>query len=112
MPLEMSRDRQRGVARAMHPQEQRAHAPLEQPRLEWPGKTPRVATPGTDPLPERIDPRRHDRAGQDVAVAVQILRRGVDDEIRRQHPVPIVDHVEVTTDAEPTNGDDPELTAA
>src|SRR6266487_3188565 len=54
MALEAGGDRQRALGGAVHPQEQGAHAPLQQPRLERPQRGAGVAPPGPDPRPERI----------------------------------------------------------
>lgn len=77
----MRGDGQGAVRRAVHSQEQRAHAALQQPRLKRPGHGTGIAPPRTDPLPERIWACGQHRAGQHVAVAVQVLGGGVNDQV-------------------------------
>ncbi len=84
MAAEMGGDSQCAVGRAVHPQEQSAHAPLQQPGLERAEHGAGVAPPGTDPLPERVAAGGQHRAGQHVAVAVQVLGGRVHHQVRAE----------------------------
>ncbi len=81
MSLEVAGDPQRRGGGVADSHEQRAHAPLEEPGFERPEHGAGGAPPRPDPLRERVAARRHDGAGQDVAVPVEVLRRRMDDEV-------------------------------
>ena len=81
VPVEMSGDRQRRFRRLVYPQEERAHAALEQPGFEGTDDGAALQPDLADAFPEIVLPRRDEGAGDNVAVAVQVLGRRVHDEI-------------------------------
>jgi hypothetical protein len=82
--LEVAGDGHGAVGGAPHPQKQRPHAALQQPRLERAQHGAGVAPPGADPLPEGIAAGGQHRPGQHVAVAVEVLGGGVDHQVGAQ----------------------------
>jgi hypothetical protein len=81
MPLERRGEVHGGGAGRADAEVQRAHPAGEQPRLERPEDGALVVADGADPRPELVLAGRHERAGDHVAVAVQVLGRGVHDDV-------------------------------
>jgi hypothetical protein len=73
-------DRLRRTAGAFDPREQGAHA-AQQISLEAAEDGAAAAARRAKPLPERVLARRRQAAGDHVAVAVQVFRRRMHDEI-------------------------------